>query len=676
MIGFRSFVKESLQFSYIGTPATTVGDSVVDTIMNGDKLNGVAKTMTARQIAKKHKVPFAQISSQLRQGQKIEKEHTKDKNTALKIAMDHVFEKPDYYTKLKKYVESKNICWKGYKRVRGTKRYEKGSCEKISESKQRIKDPKGGLTAYGRKYFNRKEGSNLKPGVKKIKSSTDARRRGSFLVRHYGGPAKPLKDDKGRPTRHALQACLFKDSRITLLDGTTKTIEEIVENELNIDILSINPDTLKLEPAKIIGWSKTESDINEFISIGNSNVCETPSGHFIDLKLTKDHRILTTDGWVESINSLGKKSYVLTLTPNDIMLQYIYGTMLGDSCINKSENWREGACLSGSNCESQIDLVEQKCKMLKVSPGSIYISNNLNKQPTHPYITNSLPFYKKLKSDWTSSSFRKGLPDNLESIFSDLTLAVWIMDDGSLHSNKEKTTFNYRIHTEGFTKLEVQRLINMLNSKYNINSTFYKRENCDGYVINICKKNDVNLISSVISKFIPPGLKYKVLPQHREVDYTDVSPESKYNYDVYESPIKYIKIAEYGTNAHTKISDYDFKYDISLDRNHAFFANGRVVHNSAWGQPVPRTQEDARRLAAKGRKLLDKFKKLKEEAPANNAGSGNISGLKASDLPGRFPMKFIKRFKNKMQKYEVPVLNVKGSSWAGKGGGFGASGVR
>jgi len=79
--------------------------------------------------------------------------------------------------------------------------------EKQSYKGRPIKDPKGGLTAAGRAYFNRKEGSNLKPGVRgKANTPQKLRRKGSFLTRHYGGPAKPLRDDKGRPTRHALQA--------------------------------------------------------------------------------------------------------------------------------------------------------------------------------------------------------------------------------------------------------------------------------------------------------------------------------------------------------------------------------------------------------------------------------------------------------------------------------------
>ena len=38
---------------------------------------------------------------QLRNGIKIELEHTKDENVAKEIAMDHLAEDPEYYTKLK-----------------------------------------------------------------------------------------------------------------------------------------------------------------------------------------------------------------------------------------------------------------------------------------------------------------------------------------------------------------------------------------------------------------------------------------------------------------------------------------------------------------------------------------------------------------------------------------------
>jgi hypothetical protein len=72
------------------------------------------------------------------------------------------------------------------------------------------KDPKGGLTAAGRAAFARKDGSHLKPGVRKKPADMtpqDMRRKGSWAVRFYGRKKlPPLVDRQGRPTRHALSA--------------------------------------------------------------------------------------------------------------------------------------------------------------------------------------------------------------------------------------------------------------------------------------------------------------------------------------------------------------------------------------------------------------------------------------------------------------------------------------
>jgi len=71
----------------------------------------------------------------------------------------------------------------------------------------KLKDPKGGLTAAGRAYFKRKEGANLKPGVKGAADTPEKmKRKGSFLTRFYTNPSGPLKKQNGEPTRLALAA--------------------------------------------------------------------------------------------------------------------------------------------------------------------------------------------------------------------------------------------------------------------------------------------------------------------------------------------------------------------------------------------------------------------------------------------------------------------------------------
>ena len=72
------------------------------------------------------------------------------------------------------------------------------------------KDPKGGLTEVGREFFAETEGAHLKPGVKgKADTPEKMQRKGSFLRRHYANPPGPVVDDKGKPTRQALQAAAW-----------------------------------------------------------------------------------------------------------------------------------------------------------------------------------------------------------------------------------------------------------------------------------------------------------------------------------------------------------------------------------------------------------------------------------------------------------------------------------
>ena len=65
------------------------------------------KTLSPDAIAKKHGVSVDKINSQLKMGIAVEKEHTSDPKVAREIALDHLMERPDYYTKLKKVEKEK-----------------------------------------------------------------------------------------------------------------------------------------------------------------------------------------------------------------------------------------------------------------------------------------------------------------------------------------------------------------------------------------------------------------------------------------------------------------------------------------------------------------------------------------------------------------------------------------
>lgn len=63
------------------------------------------RTLTVSQIATKHGVSAEKIEQQLKMGMSIEGEHTSSVAAAREIALDHLAEVPDYYTRLKKVEE-------------------------------------------------------------------------------------------------------------------------------------------------------------------------------------------------------------------------------------------------------------------------------------------------------------------------------------------------------------------------------------------------------------------------------------------------------------------------------------------------------------------------------------------------------------------------------------------
>lgn len=139
--------------------------------------NSFKKSMgqTHQNMADKHGVTLDQIEKELLMGEKVELEHTSDKQEAHKIAMDHVDENPLYYTKLK----------------------ESGLADELEKSKKDNKDEKfsrvmrefyaGELTSNGKPVTDPKQAQAIaysESGMRKGVNFTERLKK--LLVRKYG----------------------------------------------------------------------------------------------------------------------------------------------------------------------------------------------------------------------------------------------------------------------------------------------------------------------------------------------------------------------------------------------------------------------------------------------------------------------------------------------------------
>ena len=119
-------------FSNIPLNNMTMGDAakLKSSLGEENKLKGgKADKRTLKDVAKKHTPPKGdfytrmyyvnakeeELKSQLKKGIKVEMEHTKDEDKAREIALDHLWEDPKYYQKLKKIEGNEQIIRRPFK---------------------------------------------------------------------------------------------------------------------------------------------------------------------------------------------------------------------------------------------------------------------------------------------------------------------------------------------------------------------------------------------------------------------------------------------------------------------------------------------------------------------------------------------------------------------------------
>lgn len=220
---------------------------------------------------------------------------------------------------------------------------------------------------------------------------------------------------------------------------------------------------------------------------------------------------------VNSVGSCENKKWTKKwkrIKPNLILTKeqksVIIGSLLGDGTMRIGK----GAINANLKIEQGIEqkaYVMWKYKFLKpwvfTKPKLSYrYDSKRNKYPKsrwfrtirHPVLTE---IYHQF---YTSNGYltgRKIIPSSLD--LNPLTLAIWIMDDGS------KTGNQIDISTHSFQLQEIKLLQGILTSRYEIN-TRYREDSGRGYRLFCASKEDTEKLTSVISPYIIPSMEYKI----------------------------------------------------------------------------------------------------------------------------------------------------------------------
>ncbi len=154
---------------------------------------------TVEQIAKKHRLDVSFIQKQLDMGEPIEHEHTKDHELARDIALQHLDEIPDYYTRLKKMEADAK---KHHKKFKDAKINEEGLRDWFGKSKS--KDGKSGWVnvVTGGTCASDEPGEGVPKCVSSAKraSMTKAERLSAARRKKAADPGQQQKTGAAKPT--------------------------------------------------------------------------------------------------------------------------------------------------------------------------------------------------------------------------------------------------------------------------------------------------------------------------------------------------------------------------------------------------------------------------------------------------------------------------------------------
>jgi len=197
--------------------------------------------------------------------------------------------------------------------------------------------------------------------------------------------------------------------------------------------------------------------------------------------------------------------------------EILVGTIFGDTSIRKKKTETHYR-LSCSHSEKDREYLLWKVAELQnlFLPNIVKYDNGYG--PQLSCYSFSHPFFSALRKIFYPSG-KKILPKHIIQHISPLSIAVWFMDDGSLHLDNRDGVYSFRIATYCYTKKELSKVVKILKDKFNLIASVDK----DNVVY--ISRHSTNAFANLISSYIIPCMSYKLPPLSRmRIDSIITSP--------------------------------------------------------------------------------------------------------------------------------------------------------
>lgn len=356
--------------------------------------------------------------------------------------------------------------------------------------------------------------------------------------------------------------CLQGDTPIQFTDGRVFPIREVVDNKIQGSVWSYSGGG-KIVPSKITNWFDNGKATKEnWVSI----TTEGPgSGNgYYSVTVTKSHKVMTHDEkWVEA-QEIKEGDFLVTKYIKKVQSKsnlegFMAGLMVGDVCVPQKQK-NTGIMILQNNEQPEY----LKWKINKLSPFVEF-----KEYPDNLFI--SIPCTEVVH--WGSG---RRQPIHYLNRMTDLSLAVWYMDDGNIDVSDNRCDRG----TISVKRLrnDPQQLDQIVEWFANNGIPASKRKDNTQIVFN---KESFYILCSRICKYVPESMSYK-LPEEFRGKYQDFDLKTE---ETIESLPVTVKKVRFGLG-HKE----NRKFDLEIEGHHNYLAGhsrgGLIVHNSPEYEPA------------------------------------------------------------------------------------------
>jgi recombination protein RecA len=357
--------------------------------------------------------------------------------------------------------------------------------------------------------------------------------------------------------------CLHWDTRILLADGSRKRIGTIVRNRLPVEVLSYDPVTGEVSPRRVVNWfnnGRTESFIHFRLYGGQSGL----SG----FAATPNHLVFTPKGEVPA-GELRVGDQVLFYMPDygltDDQHQLLLGGCLGDGSLRMQGG--HSAHFRVAHAVSQKDYLEWKNAMLSPFARPIgRVANGLG------FSTITMPVLGDLRRELYTDDGQRIVGSMTLQRLDARGLAVWFGDDGSLDGHYERWGNGKANLNNKSLQGEPRRAVVDYFERLGVG-----RPRDDGFRFAF-NSEQTALLLRVIAPYLHPAVDYK-LPARLRGQFGWQPPAGEAETLQGRRRFRVVPVEITGrTERASGIRPY--RFDLEVEGNHTYLANGVVVHNS------------------------------------------------------------------------------------------------